>query len=281
MRTSTAALGLAAVLLGHALTGCGPAPAGGGAATVASVAEDRHRDARAVVTAPTSRLRAALVRRSRHGLQVAAWWGCVDAGCARRDQAIARSGDDFRSATYDATGPGRASRLFAGTTSRAVPPRPPADAGLDGLLTQDAVSLDRRTVRAVLGGGDGATVLPFQRVARLAAGTWTAYDVPLVDGERGYVSSAVVLPDGRLLALVPTWSGDRPGRPSAVHHGLWVSDDTDWSAWSPWAADPGGVRDLRADPRGGGVLWLVTGDDTAPLVVSTDGGRTVRALRAR
>ncbi|NHC22037.1 hypothetical protein G6553_02465 [Nocardioides sp. IC4_145] len=92
------------------------------------------------------------------------------------------------------------------------------------------------------------------------------------------MSGAVVLPDGRLLVLLPVWSGDRAGRPSAVHHCLWVSAGADWSSYRPWAGD---VQRLRADPREGGVLWLLLADDMAPLLVSTDGGRTLRAVRAR
>ncbi|MDN4175498.1 hypothetical protein QWY28_21220 [Nocardioides sp. SOB77] len=285
---------LAALVPTVLLAGCGgtPAPSAGPpasssasssgspvaspvAAPAAAVPEvDRGR---AIAEAPTSVLRSATVRRTRAGLVVTAWWGCPDAqSCSLADQAVAGSGDDFETATYEQVTRRRAAERLGGPLRGPV-----AVPGLDGLLTQEADSLLPGT-RAVLGGGDGATLLPFQQVARrVAGGAWQVFEAPLVDGERGYVTSAVVLSDGRLLVLLPAWSGDRAGRPSTVHHGLWVSDGDDWSSYRPWSGDPGGVQDLRADPREGGVLWMVAADDVAPLLVSTDGGRTLRAVRAR
>ncbi|MCR6033714.1 hypothetical protein GGQ22_20095 [Nocardioides sp. zg-579] len=235
---------------------------------------------RAIAMAPTSVLRDVRVRRTPRGLDVTAWWGCLDPqACPLADQAVAASGDDFATATYDEVGRRQALRRL-GAADRINGGRPTGVPATRGLVSVEADSLVAG-VRAVVAGGDGATLLPFQRVVRGTGGRWDVFDVPEVDGERGYVSGAVVLPDGRLLVLLPAWSGDRAGRPSTVHHGLWVSAGADWSSYRPWAGDPGGVQDLRADPRAGGVLWLLVADDVAPLLVSTDGGRTLRAVRTR
>jgi hypothetical protein len=153
-------------------------------------------------------------------------------------------------------------------------------------------------VTAKVGGGDGATLFPFEATARSHDGgqTWTTYDVAAVDGERAYTSGQVVLSDGRLLVLLTSWSDDRRSRPGPRHHGLWVSDGDDWSRFTPYdeasflpppGPPPAGGRlaelswqaSLGADPQRGGVIWLQGWDDR--LYVSSDAARTFRAIPAR
>jgi hypothetical protein len=159
----------------------------------------------------------------------------------------------------------------------------------DRLMPMPLVSL-ASGVDAVAGGGDGATLFPFEQVARLwSPDDVSAYRVEKVDGARGFASGAVVLSDGRILTLLADWSDDR-GRPSARHHGLWVSDGDDWASYAPvepvfsppLPARTSGTPPLRAlaasvDPDP--VIWVQTSDDR--VYVSTDGAATFTELRIR
>ncbi|MGZ4448351.1 MAG: sialidase family protein [Nocardioides sp.] len=176
----------------------------------------------------------------------------------------------------------------------ALPPpsstvRPPgipraAARALPGLLRWRAASLAPGVV-AVLGGADGATLFPFQRAARSRDGgrTFTAVEVPREGGVQSYAGGFLVLPDGRLLALLDHWSDDVGGHASPRHHGLYVSRGDDWSAYAPFAARfapplvpaPRGyssLDSLTGSRRNGGVVVVGTWDRRT--YVSTDGART-------
>jgi hypothetical protein len=84
---------------------------------------------------------------------------------------------------------------------------------------------------------DGATLFPFVATWRSAdAGRSWERAIPSIEGAAGdtaYISGTVVLPDGRLLVCVEAWSDERRGRPSTHPYGLYVSNGTDWSSFSP------------------------------------------------
>jgi len=159
----------------------------------------------------------------------------------------------------------------------------------DSLMPMPLVSL-ASGVDAVAGGGDGATLFPFEQVARLwSPDDVSAYRVEKRDGARGFASGSLVLSDGRVLALLADWSDDR-GRPSGRHHGLWVSDGDDWASYTPLEpvfspplpAPTAGTPPLRAlaasvDPDP--VIWVRTSDDR--VYVSTDDAATFTELRIR
>jgi hypothetical protein len=107
----------------------------------------------------------------------------------------------------------------------------------------------------------------------------------------GYLTGAVVLNDGRLLVNLTNWSGDRAGRPSQVHHGLWISDGQDWGGFAPYepllsppastTASPWPAHESLAATQSpaGSVIW--TSAPEGLLYVSTDDGRTFTAIPAR
>lgn len=300
-------MALLLVLLGACSAGTGSPGADGSPATATAAASSASASAnptttsttaptprprptaREVVHDPDSHLLGSRVERTSRGLRVVAWWGCGSDGC-RRDQAIVT------------LAPGRAPAYEPWSERRWYgerrPDRPAAPPGMRGLMVSTVVSL-APGVRALVGGGDGATLFPFQATARSTDGgrTWTTFEVPRVDGERGYLAGEVVLPDGRLLVMVADWSGDRRDRPSRRHHGLWVSDEADWSSFSPYrpASTPPPSEVARGEdlPLAGrwssleglsvdaasGVMWVETQDDR--LHVSTDGARTFREIPAR
>lgn len=258
-----------------------PLPPGPPTSVAAAVPRHAPRD---VVEDVRSVLSQAFVTRTRDGLHVTTMWSCHEAGCRGR-RALATSEDGFVSAHHwrwtlrrhqsvfpDGGGPDVP--VLAGLVQREVPSLVPSPAG---------------RWRAVVGGGDGATLLPFEALARSVDGgrSWERFDVPLVEGERAYTTGAVVLPDGRVLALLGHWSGDRAERPSALPHGLWVSG-ADWATYAaleatfdpplpaanPWPPLVG----LGASTDGDGVVWAHTVDR---LYVSLDGARSFREVPAR
>lgn len=202
-------------------------------------------------------------------------------------RAIATSDDAFATTTYRAWSLRNARRYIAGAHDFGGDRS--ARVGLPGLLAWPVPFIARPGLPqvAVLGGGDGATLFPFDKAARFEDGTWRAYDVPLVDGERGYVSGGVVLPHGRLLVLLDHWSGDRNGHPSAVWHGLWASRGEDWSSYLPVrprvrgqapAVEGSTWTGLSGATGRTGVAWLTSWDDR--VYVSRDGVRW-REIRVR
>lgn len=230
-----------------------------------------------VVVDPDAQLVSVKVRRTPAGLHVAAWWrvGNDDNGT------ITESDDGFAT-----------SRVRPWTEAWYTATRQPLDIpGLEGLMQQQTTSF-APDVRAVSGGSDGATLFPFEAMARSTDGgaTWTTYDVPKVDGARAYSSGEVVLTDGRVLALLDQWSDDRKGRPSDRPHGLYVSAGDDWSHYVPFPATflpaltpaPRGwppVQSLQASAEDGGVIWMRSYDGL--VYASTDGARTFREIRVR
>ncbi len=243
------------------------------------------RSPRQVVDDPRSSLNGVWVVRGEGGFAVDTWWGRPDRPAER---AVASSTDGFATAQYARLSERTGYEWFPVPT----PPGPRPDlAELEGLLQSPAhTTVDR--VRAVVGGGDGATLFPFQAVARSTdrGATWRRFDVPRFDGEMAYVSGEAVLPGGRLLVLLSNFSDDRRGDPSPRHHGLWVSLGGDWSSYTElvptfdppllptehgWPSAVG----VGASPEGGGVVWVTTWDDR--LYVSTDGAATFREIPAR
>jgi photosystem II stability/assembly factor-like uncharacterized protein len=120
-------------------------------------------------------------------------------------------------------------------------------------------------------------LFPWERVLRSDDGgrTWTSYDGPRRPW--AYLDAGAVLPDGRLVVDVVSWSDARAGRPSRHSVGLFTGSD--WSRPLP--------------PAGGGpqptVLATVVRADVVSMWVSTsdglrrtdDGGETWHAERAR
>lgn len=164
---------------------------------------------------------------------------------------------------------------------------------LDRLLPEPRASLSPG-VFAVSGGGDGATLYPFERLVRSSDSgrSWTRFDLPLFDGERAYSSGGVVTRDGSLVTLLTNFSDDRRNRPSPRHHGLYVSDGTDWSAYaplrprflpalSPTPADEGWptVMSIDAAVMPDPLIWVTTWDQR--LYVSSDDAATFRELPLR
>jgi hypothetical protein len=236
-----------------------------------------------VVQSRSSYLLVSRVERTSDGLRVMTAWSCGDPRCGRQ-RAIAVGTDGFRTARYLRWTRQSYDELFG-------PARLPPD-GLedDGRMAQPVVSLaveaDRHQVATL--GSDGATLYPFEAVARSAdAGrTWTTREV-----ERGeampYVSGNIVLPDGRMLALIGNWSSDRRRGPGPEHHGLWVSTDPDLTRYTPYEpsldpqpappdpelvpplAGPSPFVAMDASAQHGGIIWLQSWD--ARLWVSEDG----------
>ena len=230
------------------------------------------------------------------------------------DVVLVRRGDTWdATSSWSSTWPGHegerailvtdrsGSRALRWTQARAIallsssPPRDTrAERVLAPLLVATATSLAPGT-RAVVAGGDGATLLPFERVARDTGSGWEVFDVPRLFGdEMAHVSGQVVLPDGRLLVDLPAWSGDRfargkrPAIWSRAHHGLWVSDPEDWSSWEPFTprtapdssfdVEPGpgpAYSSLGASTRGDGAVWFVA----QGTVLASPDGRVFRPVR--
>jgi hypothetical protein len=248
--------------------------------------------ARDVVHHPDAVLAEVSVRRRDDAWQVRGLW-VVNRRWSRQVAYVA-SADGFRTATHRRGGYSRLHRLMGPgpLEPRALPDGWPAQApGMAHLLPQPVPSL-AQGVRAVVGGGDGATLLPFQAVARSvdAGSTWVAHDLPLFGGARAYTAGQVVTSDGRLVTLLDHFSDDRAGRPASRHHGLWASLDGDWTAYRPLrvrlAPDqepaPRGwstVVEIAASTGAEPFLWVRTWDSR--VYVSTDDARTFREIPVR
>jgi hypothetical protein len=237
------------------------------------------------VADPGAILSGARVRRTKDGFVVVAAWIVQRAG-GRTRTVIATSDDGFRTATYERYSHDAYYELIPYDE----PPGPGPDP--DGMLSQPVTSLRAGTLGYVLG-GDGATLFPFERTARSTdeGRTWTTYEVTEVHGERAYTSGEVILPNGRLLVNLTNWSGDKAGRPSKVHHGMWLSEGDDWSSFAPY--EPPFSPPVDQDPlewpaylslgtttsAAGSVIW--TSSPAGLLYVSTDGGVTFTQIPAR
>jgi hypothetical protein len=275
---TAAALALLLLLTACAATDPGAAPSATPHETSPDRTSPHQMSPREIVAAPDARLVDVRLTRTGDGVRVQAWW---QHGRAR---AVAVSDDGFATARYR--------RWTSDRHDPTVEERAARDgAAVPGLLPWRAGSLSPR-VQAVVGGGDGATLFPFQQAARSTDGgaTWTTYDVPKVDGARAYTSGQVVLADGRLLVLLNQWSDDRNGHPSSRPHGFYVSAGDDWSHYT--SIMPTFLPALTPAPRGwspltslvtsasnGGVVWTMTYDGL--VYASTDGARTFREIRVR
>lgn len=147
--------------------------------------------------------------------------------------ALAQSDDGFRTGSYTVGSSQRLQRAVWPSGPNETAPEVAAHLG-GHLMPWPATSL-AVDVLAVVGGGDGATLFPFERVMRSVDGgaTWRRFDLPRFGGDMAYSGGHVVTTDGRLVALLDHFSDDRPGRPSDRVHGLWTSDGGDWSTYSP------------------------------------------------
>jgi hypothetical protein len=240
------------------------------------------------VTDASARLADARVERTATGFRVTTAW-VVESRRNRR--ALATSDDGFATATYTAW---TDESYAAGFPFYDDPrPGPPND---DNYLLLPVPALDTggaEGTSAYVMGGDGSTLLSFERVARSTDGgeSWDLFDVPRVDGALPYIAQAVAVPDGGLLALVPGWSNDRGRRPGPNHHGLWASQGPDWGRYTPY--EPAYSPPLTPEPRGlsaieslgaswsraGEVIWSTTWDGR--LYVSTDDGLTFSEIAPR
>jgi hypothetical protein len=278
---TTAALAITAALM---LDGCAAGPPD--PPRPAAVTTTARPTLQEVVADTHATLSAVSVRPGPAGPTVRAWWVVRRGG--RTFGAVVTGTGRMTPASYTAA----SYRTWAAGEPRAA--KPSAVPGMSGLLPSDVLSV-RDGTRAQVGGHDGATLLPFERVARsVDGGPWETFDVPRTRGRLGYTAGQVVLPDGRLLVLLDAWSDDRPGRASPVWHGLWVSDGGDWAAYRPWRpsftpALPAGGRRPRGplvslgaalDPgqASGPVVWVTTANR---LYVSTDGARSFQEVPAR
>ncbi len=231
-------------------------------ATPQSAADSDGSGSRALVADPRSTLVGVRVGRIDGRLTVAsAWSRCRHDSCR---QAIAVSDDHFASARYLPGTPRNWRRLVLGDV------QPPTAAQRDAvapLLPQVVPSL--APVQALVAGGDGATLLPFERAARSEDGgaTWTTYDVPRIEGALAYVAGGVALADGRLVVLLDHWSGDREGNPQGPFHGLWASEGADWAAYRPLRPDFRPA--LTPDPHGGSPVVALSATPSDGLVVLT------------
>lgn len=151
------------------------------------------------------------------------------------------------------------------------------------LLWSPSISL-APGVLAVVGGGDGATLHPFEMALRSTdlGETWETFELPRFDNQMAYdTGSSVVTADGRLLSLLANFSDDTLDWEADRHHGLYVSNGTDWSAFSPLEPDftpllnpapPGqsALTELSATPGDKPLVRVRTWDDR--VYVSTDQG---------
>lgn len=156
-------------------------------------------------------------------------------------------------------------------TDRPVP-------GVDGLLTELVTSVQ---VDAVVGGGDGATLFPFEQVLRSrdVGASWQRFDGP--KNPMAYLGRTGVMPDGRLLVEIETWSDGRGWRrPGSKPTGLWISDGDDWSALTPVEhTETFSLVGMTATADALTLYaWVPTSSD---VWTSTDGGEHWEEFRAR
>jgi hypothetical protein len=326
-RIAVAGLLTVAVLVG----GCGDQDPGSGAGDPTASARAvkpnspaTGRPARTpeqIVNDPRSRLYAVRVRLDGTRVEVASEWACFEDDCRDERAIVVKAGEsvEYLRGTRSAErqhlaaprpeGSGRfaacapvaggvdlcdrqvgSERAVAWTADRGASWHA-ADLDLGNLLRSPAPSLRKGTF-AVIGGGDGATLFPFERVARSIddGASWRTVDVRRPGTVMPYVSGTVVTSDGRMLALIDNWSDDRLRRPSARPHGLHVSAAGDWSEYRPLVStftpaltspEPrsSAVTTLGAAVEPSPVIWVTTWDDR--LYVSTDDAASFREVATR
>ena len=147
------------------------------------------------------------------------------------------------------------------------------------------------TTRAVITGGDGATVLPINELHVDDGSGWRSFPGP-EDPVAFYGNGGAVLPNGRLLLSIMSWSDSVRHRPSSRPAGLWISAGRDWSDLSPVPMGaPFDTLDLRRDeppildivvaPRKVTVYAVLESEAGQTLWSSTDTGRTWTEVTAR
>jgi len=138
----------------------------------------------------------------------------------------------------------------------------------------------------VIEGSDGATLFPFVAVHRqeAAGGPFTRF-APDSD-PRAYISGSAVLPDGRLLIGVESWSDERSSVEAVTRPGLYVSAGDDWSTFeeiavgAPWTElDIFRASWLATTRTEDSVTIFLAGDH--PAYSSSDGGQTWQAVPGR
>ena len=161
--------------------------------------------------------------------------------------------------------------------------RTPIDAGANALFTVSDGG-DGRAV--VVEGSDGATLFPFVAVHRqeVAGGPFTTF-TPESD-PRAFISGSAVLPDGRLLIGVESWSDEVSLVEAVTRPGLYVSAGDDWSTFeevvvgAPWTEldifRPSWLATTRTEDA---VTIFLAGDH--PAYSSSDGGQTWQLVPAR
>lgn len=158
--------------------------------------------------------------------------------------------------------------------------------GHAGYLFQTVESADPDTL-AIVEGGDGATLFPFEtlHVSRDGGATWTRIPAFTPNDARGYLAWAFVRPDGELLVELDVWSDDQGRDPSGRSRGPYLSDGLDWSRMTP--SRPG-VPDeddnmppmLQSATYDGADVTLYISDG-AEAYSSTDGGESWEPIAAR
>ena len=138
----------------------------------------------------------------------------------------------------------------------------------------------------VIEGSDGSTLFPFVAVHRqeVAGGPFTTF-TPDSD-PRAYISGAAVLPDGRLLIGVESWSDERSVVDAVTRPGLYISAGDDWSTFeemamgAPWTEldifRPSWLATTRTEDA---VTIFLAGDH--PAYSSSDGGQSWQRVPAR
>ncbi|WP_107705633.1 beta propeller repeat protein [Nocardioides allogilvus] len=155
------------------------------------------------------------------------------------------------------------------------------------LLPGFVTSTDDRHV--VVGGGDGATLFPFSQLRRLEDdGDWSV--VEPVDDPMAYLGPTAVLPDGRFVASVQSWSdnGLAGEQPRGTPPGIYVSEGDDWSTYeriesgAPFrTAAPFEPMVTDIDVTADAALITAIGPDQTTAWTSDDLGATWREMRAR
>lgn len=129
-------------------------------------------------------------------------------------------------------------------------------------------------------GGDGASVLPFEAVQYADDGRFVR--VAQDTTPMRYTGGQAVLPDGRMLVFVESWSsGDDPA-------GYYLSDGEDWATFEYLGGPP---ADTVGYGAGGPLDFAVTDDSLTvvaqgvgpevPAWISTDAGESWQPLEAR
>lgn len=153
------------------------------------------------------------------------------------------------------------------------------DAGADTEIAEIAASAPDEHVLTV--GGDSGRRQPLDRILRLdAAGAWQVVAPPTDPGV--YLGPTAVLPDGRFLMSVHSWTDD------STRPGIYVSDGDDWSTYErvdsgapferPSLGEP---RVIDIDVAADGALITALGPDGSTVWTSKDLGATWLEMRAR